>query len=274
MILKQIIIQSNSYQPWNTNHQHNKHQNPTNLTKNTNHHHNKNQNTTNLQPTNLTKREKNYDEKFDYPVHGNINILIDQLERGEKPDVDPYRNHDYSFLITNEQKCSSVEYSLPREHNFTRKRENIFLVILVKSAASNFKQRSMIRRTWGKESNQFQQLRTKTMFTLGRPTNSKIDAVVTAENNQYHDLIQGDFVDNYFNNTVKTLMTFRWLYRYCDNAKYYLFVDDDYYISVKNALKFLRNESKFNEHTYYTVGSVTETNLSKGKEVSIFILLY
>ena len=109
----------------------------------------------------------------------------------------------------------------------------------------------MIRRTWGNETNQFQHFRTKTMFILGRPTESNIDAVVTNENNKYHDLIQGDFVDTYFNNTIKTLMTFGWLYNYCDNSTFYLFVDDDYYISVKNAMHFLRNESKFQQHNSF-----------------------
>ena len=197
-------------------------------------------------------QEKDYEKEFDYPMYGNISVLIDQLERGETPGVDQYDNHNYSFLINNGQKCHSYmfEYVLPNQlkHYLPMKRSDVFLVILVKSAASNFNQRNMIRRTWGKEMSQYNHFRTKTMFTLGRPKESKVQATITKENDEYKDLIQGDFVDNYYNNTIKTLMTLRWVYEYCDTAKFYLFVDDDYYLSAKNLLLFLRNPYKFEEY--------------------------
>ena len=68
------------------------------------------------------------------------------------------------------------------------------------------------------------------------------------ENDKYHDMIQGDFKDNYYNNTLKTLMGLKWAYLFCE-SDYYLFADDDYYISTKNLLLFLKDPIKYEEYS-------------------------
>lgn len=37
----------------------------------------------------------------------------------------------------------------------------------------------------------------------------------------------------------------RWAVKFCPNAKFYMFVDDDYYVSLKNALRFARNPTNY-----------------------------
>ena len=65
----------------------------------------------------------------------------------------------------------------------------------------------------------------------------------------YNDLIQVDVIENYYNITYKTLMGLRWANDNCFNAKYFLFIDSDYYLSVKNLLLFVWNPSKYEEYT-------------------------
>lgn len=51
------------------------------------------------------------------------------------------------------------------------------------------------------------------------------------EQRKHGDLIQQNFHDTYFNNTLKTLMGLKWVNNHCSNAKYYLFIDDDYFLN-------------------------------------------
>ena len=40
--------------------------------------------------------EKYYDNEFDWPIYGNIRILMSQLEIGENPSIAAFKNYDYS----------------------------------------------------------------------------------------------------------------------------------------------------------------------------------
>ena len=188
-------------------------------------------------------KEKDYYTKFDFPVLGDINALIDDFKPGEIPKNTPYENHNYNFLIKNQDSCKS---SKENSQNEITEQPNIDLAIFVKSSAPNFNRRIAIRNTWG-GSRGFKEFKIKTFFTLGDSKDVGVQNQIKEEDNKYRDLIQGDFTDAYFNNTIKTLMSFQWAYSFCDNAKFYFFVDDDYYVSTKNLLLFLRDPSKY-EH--------------------------
>jgi len=79
--------------------------------------------------------------------------------------------------------------------------------------------------------------------------------------------LKGSFIDTYYNNTLKTMMGLRWAAEACPKvwknehsnawcrgtfkrkalieffpkARFYAFIDDDYYVSTRNILRFLRN---------------------------------
>lgn len=79
-----------------------------------------------------------------------------------------------------------------------------------------------------------------------RPTD--VQKLVELEADKFQDIIQFNFVDEYFNNTLKTINGMRWSKENCIRSKYFLFVDDDYYVSVKNILAFLRNPVNYPEY--------------------------
>ena len=203
---------------------------------------------------------KDYDKEFDWPLYGNISILISQLERGETPSIAPFKNYQYenSYLITNENSCVSDIFGLyllrkilPSEwiSYLLTKVTYPYLVIIVKSEVQNVEQRNMIRRIWGNDNNSVKPFQTKTMFLIGSSTNSSIQDDILKENMKYNDLIQVDVIENYYNVSFKTLMGLRWTYENCINAKYFLFIDNDYYLSVKNLLLFLRNPLKYEKYS-------------------------
>lgn len=172
---------------------------------------------------------RNFENEFDYPLNIDIRPHLQQVLSGKKPSVTPINYYPYRFL-TNTGKCNTLE--------------KLDLFIVVKSAMKNVGHRNAIRLTYGQE-NWIPGRIIKTLFFLGiedgYPT-SETQKQIDDEMIQFKDIIQIDFLDNYYNNTIKTMMSFRWLYEHCNTADFYLFTDDDMYISVPNLLDYIHDE--------------------------------
>lgn len=167
---------------------------------------------------------KNFDDNFDYPLNVDIKPLIEEVMSGKKPSVAPINYHPYRYL-TNSGKCNVVD--------------KLDLFIIVKSAMNHFEHRQAIRQTYGQES--FLPGRViKILFFLGiEDIKTHLQKQIETEMAKFKDIIQMDFHDTYYNNTIKTMMSFRWVYEHCYTSDYYLFTDDDMYISVSNLLEYL-----------------------------------
>lgn len=185
-------------------------------------------------------RELDFDAKFRYPLEGDIQKWMTQLKKGESPDQPPINKHDYFFLKHAKGKCleeDGVHYVQLR------------VVFIVKSAIDHFDNRRAIRRTWGFE-RRFSDVNIRTVFLLGRLPKPDVDiqARVEEEAAKFRDIVQGDFEDTYFNNTLKTMMGLRWAVEQCPTSRFYFFVDDDYYVSTRNVLRFLRNPVNYPQY--------------------------
>lgn len=167
---------------------------------------------------------KSFEDDFDYPLNVDIRSIVNDVLAGKKVSVTPINYYPYKFL-SNSGKCSTTD--------------KLDLFIVVKSAMDHFGHRDAIRQTFGRETVPARTV--KTLFFLGIDSKPKSDLQkeVDKEMAEYKDIIQIDFIDNYYNNTIKTMMSFRWLYEHCSTADYYLFTDDDMYISMNNLLLFL-----------------------------------
>ena len=177
--------------------------------------------------------ERSYDENFKYPYVGNVLELITQLRNHERPDVPPITQYNFTFLSDCHRKCFDEEYPQLR------------LVYLVKSAIHHFEKRKAIRNSWGFE-NRFSDVPIRTIFLLGtKPNDEDLQQKVINEQKKHGDIVQVDFVDDYYNNTIKTMMGFKWVMENCLNSKFYMFSDDDMYVSTKNVLRFLRNPTNY-----------------------------
>ena len=183
--------------------------------------------------------ELDYESEFEYPIEGDITKYVEEMQNGLKTSISPYNNHNVKLISKIEEKCAFsdefVTTSLP-----------IRAVYLVKSAISNVKNRNAIRKTWGYEK-RFADVQIRTVFLLGSDVSSEsgVQTNIDSENEKYHDIIQGDFIDTYYNNTLKTLMGMKWAAEFCQNSRFYFFVDDDFYVSTRNLLRFLRNPSNY-----------------------------
>ena len=180
----------------------------------------------------LLLKQSSYDADFSYPYEGDVASLVAELKSGGKPKQKPVYEHDYFLYKSASDACldeDGVRY------------EQLRVTFLVKSAVSHRDRRDVIRKTWGFQ-RRFSDVPMRTVFLLGHaPDDVKLEAGVEAEAREHKDIVQGSFIDTYFNNTIKTSMGLRWAVEHCPKSRFYMFVDDDYYVSARNLLRFLRN---------------------------------
>lgn len=102
------------------------------------------------------------------------------------------------------------------------------MLLLIPSAPQEFHTRNVLRRTWANES-LVSGVHIIRLFLLGQ-SNSSIEKVIE-ESNQFHDIIMQDFIDSYYNLTIKTLMGMEWVSRLCPNVKYVAKIDSDMFFN-------------------------------------------
>lgn len=168
--------------------------------------------------------KKSYDREFKYPLDINLKQLVQKLESGDKSSVQPINEHNYHFLYTPTNSC------LFEQDNSTLSK----IVILVKSSVKNFERRNVIRSTWGK----YLEKNMRLVFLLGLPSNGNL--AIRKESTLYGDIVQENFIDNYWNNTVKMMMAYRWAVSFCNTSDYLFFVDDDYFVNIDNLQAYIK----------------------------------
>lgn len=109
------------------------------------------------------------------------------------------------------------------------------LIVIVYSAIGNFAARQAIRETWGKFAVERGAL---LLFMLGNSNNQTLVASIADEDKTYSDILQGSFVDSYYNLTLKTLTMVKWVSVNCEKVKFVLKVDDDMFLNMQIVVDF------------------------------------
>lgn len=121
---------------------------------------------------------------------------------------------------------------------------DIYLLMVIKSMATQHDRREVIRKTWGKEQ-VIDGKRVKILFLLGHPSNQAERAnhqkLVEYEDRIYGDILQWDFLDSFFNLTLKETHFLKWFDTYCHNVRYIFKGDDDVFVSVQNIFEYLES---------------------------------
>ncbi|XP_077391382.1 UDP-GlcNAc:betaGal beta-1,3-N-acetylglucosaminyltransferase 7 [Festucalex cinctus] len=138
-----------------------------------------------------------------------------------------YRHCRYfPMLLNHPEKCSG----------------DVYLLMVIKSVATQHDRREVIRKTWGKE-RVLNGKRIKTLFLLGKPSNHAESVnhqkLVEYENRIYGDILQWGFLDSFFNLTLKETHFLKWFHTYCQNVHYIFKGDDDVFVNVDNIFEFL-----------------------------------
>ncbi|XP_055072585.2 UDP-GlcNAc:betaGal beta-1,3-N-acetylglucosaminyltransferase 7-like [Misgurnus anguillicaudatus] len=138
-----------------------------------------------------------------------------------------YRHCRYfPMLINHPEKCAG----------------DIDLLIVIKSVITQHDRREVIRQTWGKEQT-VDGKRIKTVFLLGVSSNQEERAnhqkLLEYEDQIYGDILQWDFMDSFFNLTLKEIHFLKWFSMYCRNARHIFKGDDDVFVGISNIFEYL-----------------------------------
>ncbi|NXS31143.1 B3GT2 galactosyltransferase, partial [Pomatostomus ruficeps] len=134
----------------------------------------------------------------------------------------PASARSFTFIINEEEKC---------------KDKTPFLVLLISTTAAELQHRNSIRNSWGNESAVPGAAMVR-LFMLGIDPKGA-NEVLLRESEQYHDIIQQDFLDTYNNLTLKTLMGMSWVASYCSGARFAMKTDTDVFVNTAHLIEKL-----------------------------------
>ena len=124
--------------------------------------------------------------------------------------------------------------------------KRVFLSIIVFSSPKNFLHRSAIRGTWGntnfiqhvqsklrakffsqhRKANQTYSDLVRVVFVIGKSNDQVIEYLVQSEANTFQDIVQGNFLDQYYHLSLKTILGLTWADKFCPGS-YLMKTDDD-----------------------------------------------
>ncbi|NWX36027.1 B3GT2 galactosyltransferase, partial [Notiomystis cincta] len=148
----------------------------------------------------------------------------------------PTPAQSFTFIINEEEKC---------------KDKTPFLVLLISTTAAELLHRSAIRKSWGDEA-AVPGVDIVRLFMLGIDTKGGHEDVLLKESEQYHDIIQQDFLDTYNNLTLKTLMGMRWVASYCSGTRFAMKTDSDVFVNTKHLIEKLLRPLPSPTQNYFT----------------------
>lgn len=79
----------------------------------------------------------------------------------------------------------------------------------------------------------------KLYFLFGSSSSLEDKQQLDAENAQFGDVIQGNFVDSYRNLTYKHVMALKWFTYFCEDTTFLLKLDDDVTVNVRQLINYL-----------------------------------
>ncbi|XP_013407130.1 lactosylceramide 1,3-N-acetyl-beta-D-glucosaminyltransferase A-like [Lingula anatina] len=191
-----------------------------------------------------------------------------------------YGKHSVKYQISAHKL--EVEGANLHEFNYYMKprgicdiQREVFLLIIIHSRPENFKNRNIIRKTWGSPEyflvSGSRDSLVKTVFVLGLSLNNTIDARLDQENALYHDLIQEDYRDHYRNMTYKHMASFKWISQNCNNSKYVLKADDDVMADIFTVVRLLQHLPQAEKEKDFIMGAITTPSVYRKKNTQWYV---
>ncbi|XP_063965758.1 beta-1,3-galactosyltransferase 5-like [Lytechinus pictus] len=131
----------------------------------------------------------------------------------------------YDYLINPVDKCKAGK-------------DNITLLVLIKSAPGNGHLRDAARQTHIRGAAE-EKLSARMVFIIGESEAQGVTENIHKESETHGDILRVGFHDNYYNLTIKLIMGFKWVLEFCSNTEFLLTTDDDVIVDVPTLVKDL-----------------------------------
>ncbi|XP_006821284.2 UDP-GlcNAc:betaGal beta-1,3-N-acetylglucosaminyltransferase 7-like [Saccoglossus kowalevskii] len=103
---------------------------------------------------------------------------------------------------------------------------DVDLLVMINSAIYNFDLRESLRFTWLHHL-KMRKLVVRHVFVVAETEDHEVQWKLNLESRTHGDIIQGDFIDNYYNNTLKMKLILHWSASFCSKIHFLLKADDD-----------------------------------------------
>lgn len=148
----------------------------------------------------------------------------------------------FPLLINHPEKCTH---------------SRLHLLIVVKSVIEQHDRREAVRQTWGREY-ETGSGSVRTLFLLGTAAPGKdsrnLQRLLDYEDRLYGDILQWDFMDTFFNLTLKEVNFLKWFYTYCPRTRFIFKGDDDVFVNTHNLLQLISFRSEERRDAQLFVG--------------------
>lgn len=121
----------------------------------------------------------------------------------------------------------------------TQVKRKLKLFIYIPVRPCNYDVRRVIRKTWIKEFN-FKRVNYK--FFMGKDVINNEN--IKKEERYYHDIIQFDFINNYYNLTLLTLLSIEWIYKHVKKYDYVMKCDEDMIPNINKIFRLIKSFPK------------------------------
>ncbi|KAG8437657.1 hypothetical protein GDO86_008390, partial [Hymenochirus boettgeri] len=173
----------------------------------------------------------------DYEVNRDPKTTVSSITTPSLFDYQQYlrsKDHrNFSLVINQPNKCRKFP-------------PDPFLLIAIKSTVEEFDRRESVRKTWGREG-LISGVRVQRVFLLGTPKNktavSVWESLMRQESHYFKDILLWDFIDTFFNLTLKEIHFLSWAEEFCGNVQFIFKGDADVFVNVENIINFLQNQT-------------------------------
>lgn len=157
-----------------------------------------------------------------------------------------------------ERQATPPRYLINPANNLCINDEDVDILALVTSSPENVNLRHAIRKTWGREL--VAHARGRVAFVLGRVDNQSLLQAVKNESQTFDDIIQGDFVDSYYNLTTKSIAALHWAVKHCSRARFIAKFDDDVFLNVRNFVTAIQKKPRHSIYGHVHVNDQVDRN--------------
>ncbi|XP_067824579.1 N-acetyllactosaminide beta-1,3-N-acetylglucosaminyltransferase 3-like [Heptranchias perlo] len=189
--------------------------------------------------------------------------VLDLPEFMEQP------QHIQNYLKYKHCREFNIVQNVPDKCGGRERSQDVFLLLVIKSDPFNHDRRDMVRKTWGKE-RKFRGVQIRRVFISAVTPNQrewrKLNRLLAMENREHQDILQWDFLDTFFNLTLKQYKLLQWVNDYCPKAQFIFNGDDDVFVNSDNMVDYLlsvEEGKKGGQHLYvgyliYGVGPIRD----------------
>jgi hypothetical protein len=112
----------------------------------------------------------------------------------------------------------------------------INLLIVIKSAESDFSRRLLIRRHWGNP-NIYSGFSIRVVFLIGVADDTRMKMQISKEERNHGDVLKRKYYERI--KSARIMEGFKWVVNYCSNVDYVISTQDDVTVFPENVMRFL-----------------------------------